>query len=376
MKTPIPIAWISCVGEKGGAETLMIECLRALDRDAFEPHVIQLRPGPLEGMLRDIGVRVHVLAEHRMRQVGKVAGAIAAIRRLVQSEKLALLHSNGFRAHVYGGIGAAVSGIPEVWTTHTVERAGLSTSAILAIPTDGVLANCPRTAEFFKGRVNAPVELVWPAVNPDVLERAPSREQLVLTYGLPPSARWVSIGGRLQRYKGQAEFLQALAAVRGGNLHGVVIGGSLFGQESDYQRELRELAVALGLRERVTFTGFIPDADVAGLFKASYVTLHPAHDEDFGLAVAEAQALGVATIAFAAVGPAAIVVDGETGWLVPVGDQGGLNRCLGEALVNSDETARRGGNARESCRRRFGIQEHVRKTMDIYRRAILGKGRI
>ena len=56
MNDPIRIAWISCVGEKGGAESLMLECIRALDRREFEPHVIQLRPGPLEELIREAGL--------------------------------------------------------------------------------------------------------------------------------------------------------------------------------------------------------------------------------------------------------------------------------------------------------------------------------
>ncbi len=374
MSHPIPFAWISCVGEKGGAETLMIECHRALDRSQFEPHVIQLRPGPLEGLLAEIGVRVHVLREHRMRQAHRVTQAIAQIRSLTRRHGFRLLHSNGFRAHVYGGLAALSAGVPEVWTGHTFEHPGWSTRAILAIPTRYVLANCPRTADFYRPRVNAPVEVIWPGVNAAVLAKGTPRPELATRFGLPAKARWVSMGARLQRYKGQIEFLRAIAATASHDLHGVIIGGSLFGQESDYERELKSLAKQLGIADRVTFTGFIPDADVAGLLAASYVTIHPAHEEDFGLSVAEAQALGVATIAFAAVGPAAIILDGETGWLAPIGDQASLNRFLAESLADPAETGRRGNRAKTECLRRFGIDEHVRRTMAAYRMVVAKDG--
>jgi len=370
MSAPVPIAWVSCVGEKGGAETLMIECLRRLDRGRFSPHVIQLRPGPLQGLLEEIGVEVHVLPEHRMREIHRVAAAIEGIRGVVRKRGLRLLHSNGFRAHVYGGLAAAISGVAEVWTTHTVEQSGLSTSAILAIPTDAVLANCPRTEEYFRRRCDAPVEMIWPGVDPNLSDRATGREKLAETYGLPVFGRWVSIGGRLQRYKGQIEFLRAMASVAAPDVHGIVIGGSLFGQETEYQRELRETASSLGVSRRVTFTGFVPDRDLAGLLRESYVTLHPAHDEDFGLAVAEAQVMGVPCIAYAAVGPSAIIIEGKTGWLAPIGDQEGLNRHLEHALSHPDETLRRGRNARLSCIARFGVEEHVSKTMEVYRRVL------
>ena len=120
---------------------MMIECLRSLNRSQFQPHVIQLRPGPLEQALKEIDVRVHVLSQHRMREVHRIAQTILQIRGIVRHEGLLFLHSNGFRAHVYGGIGAVISGVKEVWTTHTVEQPGWATSLILSIPTQHVLAN-------------------------------------------------------------------------------------------------------------------------------------------------------------------------------------------------------------------------------------------
>jgi hypothetical protein len=122
----------------------MIECLRALDRSAHQPHVIQLRPGPLEAVLAEIGVEVHVLREHRVREVHRVVSAIAQIGGLVRERGFRFLPSNGFRAHVHGGLSAAIAGVPGVRSRHTLGNPGGSTYAILAIPPDCVLANFPR----------------------------------------------------------------------------------------------------------------------------------------------------------------------------------------------------------------------------------------
>lgn len=372
---PERIAWISCVGEKGGAETLMIECLRSLDRSRFHPAVIQLRPGPLEAMLREIDVEVHVLETHRMREVHKVGGAIARIAAIARRQGIRLLHSNGFRAHVYGGLAAAAAGLAEVWTTHTVEQDHPSTSAILAIPTDHVLANCPRTRDYFVN-VGKPTALVWPGVNGEVLDNhvaSTPRELLAAQYGLPLAARWITVGARLQRFKGQDQFLRALASVVDSgvkDVHGIVVGGSLFGQESDYQRELRELAATLGITRHVTFTGFVPDAHVAGLLAASTLVAHPALEEDFGLTVAEAQALGTPVVAYAAVGPAAIIQHGRTGWLVRVGDIPGMAEALGSALASGEALRQIGAAGRSRCRSEFGAAGHARATEAIYGQAL------
>lgn len=375
MSQPVGIGWVSCVGEKGGAETLMMECLRELDRSRYRPLVLQLRPGPLKEMLEGIDVEVEVLEMHRMREAHKVAGAIGRIAGIVRRRGIRLLHSNGFRAHVYGGLAAAMAGVAEVWTTHTVEQEHLSTEAILAIPTDHVLANCPRTQEYFV-RAGKPTSLVWPGVNGTVLDRHAAsvpRARLAEEYGLPIGRRWITVGARLQRFKGQDQFLRALAAViQSGvkDVHGIVVGGSLFGQESEYQRELRELAVGLGIAGQVTFTGFVPDAHVAGLLASSVLVVHPALEEDFGLTVAEAQALGVPVVAYAAVGPAAIIQEGWTGWLVPVGDVGGLGAKLGSVLASPSQLIQAGEAGRSRSRAEFGSDRHARLTEAIYERAL------
>ncbi|MBN9690128.1 MAG: glycosyltransferase family 4 protein [Verrucomicrobia bacterium] len=372
MKTPAKIAWISCVGEKGGAEVTMLHTFRVMDRTRFHPVVVQLRPGPLSRELKELEVDNYVLTEHRMRNAWAVAQAIRQIASLAKQHHFALLHSNGFRAHVYGGLGAWKAGIPEVWTGHTAEVPGISTQAILAIPTRQVIANCPRTAQFFE-KAGKPTKMIWPGVNTSQLDRGTSRAELAAKYQLPADRHWVSMGARLQRFKGQREFVRAIASLpAAAGIHGIVIGGSLFGQENDYERELRALAVELQVTDRITFTGFIPDADVAGLLGASSLTLHPAHEEDFGLAVAEAQALGVPTIAFATVGPSAIIEEGRTGSLVPIGDQAALNQSLAKAVAHPEQLKELGRAARERSRRLFSIEEHVHQTQEVYSRVLAG----
>lgn len=366
---PVPIAWISCVGERGGAESLMIECLRELDRKQFTPHVIQLRPGPLEALLKEIGVRVHVLEEHRMRQVHRVMSAILEIRRLVRAEGLRLLHSNGFRAHVYGGLAARLSRVPEAWTTHTVERPSWSTRAIVKIPTGHVLTNCPRTDAAFRG-MGFPTTMIWPGVNTRHLEALAAsipRAELERRHRIPGGRRWLTVGARLQRYKGHPEFLEALARIPPeSGVHGVILGGSLFHQESGLRRELEAQASALGLTDRVTFTGYVSDDEFAAFLASSELVIHPAHDEDFGLTVAEAQALGIPVIAFAAVGPAAIIEAGRTGWLVPVGDVPALAQAINAALLAGPGLATLGQAARQRAMSLFDSRIHAERTATVY----------
>ncbi len=364
---PAKILWTSCVGEIGGAEVYLLNFLRHLDRTRFQPFVFQLRPGPLTDRLRELDVPVHVHTAHRMRNVPAVAATILALGAVLREQQIDLVHDNGFRAHVYGGLAAWSRGLPVVWTVHTAERPGLATAAIHRIPAAHVVANCARTAGYFIDRGHL-TSLIWPGVDAARLARGTPRHTLAERYGLDPAGRWICMAARMQRFKGQEYFLRALAALplAHRDVQGIIIGGEMFGLETGYLEELKNLARKLGLAHRVRFPGFISDPDVHGLLAASELVLHPALDEDFGLSVAEAQTLGRPVLAFASHGPSAIIADGQTGRLVPVGDQAALDRALAELLAQPALLRTWGEAARTRAPQLFGIEPLTRQLERIY----------
>ncbi len=364
MSRPAKILWVSCVGEKGGAEVYMNNLLRRLDRTRFEPHVALLRPGPLAQELRAMDVRVHEFKAHRMRELGAVISTIKQLTELIRREGIDLVHSNGFRAHVYGGLAAWGAEVPECWLVHTAEVAHWSTLAIQCIPTTHVQGNCHRTVDYFVEH-GFPTTLMWPSVDLEQLQQQTSRAELAQKFSLPADTRWLVMAARLQRYKGHAHFLQALAILPD-DVQGVILGGSLFGMEPEYRTELEALAGQLGVRERVRFTGFVTDEELHGFLAQAELVVHPALDEDFGLSVAEAQALGRPVIAFAAHGPAAIIEDEVTGKLVPVGDQRGLEWALERALDSPQRLQSWGAAARQRAQARFSAAAAVAQLQAIY----------
>lgn len=368
MSAPRKVLWVSCVGETGGAEVYMLNLFRRLERARYTPIVALLRPGPLEGELNRLGIETRVLTKHRMRNVAAVAKAIGQLVRLIRREGIELVHGNCFRAHVYAGLAARLAGVPCVWLVHTAEQPGLSTSAILHIPVTRVVGNCERTVRYFVAQ-GLPTTLLYPGVDADHLAHQAGRAELAAKYGLPVNARWVIMGSRLQKYKGQEFFIRALAGLPPalGHVHGIIMGGTLFGMETGYPAELKSLASSLGVADRVHFTGFVPpNEELHGLLAASELLVHPALDEDFGLIVAEAQMIGRPVLAFASVGPAAIVADGETGRLIPVGDLDGLRENLVTLLTRPDLLTTWGTAGRERTNRLFSATSAAEQLADLY----------
>ena len=125
------------------------------------------------------------------------------------------------------------------------------------------------------------------------------------------------------------------------------------------------------LRDRVPGAlGFVPHDKLGPLYERAAVVACPSHREGFGVVCAEAMAYGRPVVAGAVGGLLDLVVDGETGLLVPPRDVGALRSAL-ERLLGDQELRRRlGAAARERIRERFAWPAVTDATMAAYEEAL------
>ena len=103
----------------------------------------------------------------------------------------------------------------------------------------------------------------------------------------------------------------------------------------------------------------------AGLNAADLLVLPSVH-EQFGQVLVEAMAVGLPVVAVDAHGPAEIVHDGETGWLVPPDDEEALADALVEAVNDDGERRRRGEAAYADARARYSWPALARDVAAVY----------
>jgi glycosyltransferase involved in cell wall biosynthesis len=99
---------------------------------------------------------------------------------------------------------------------------------------------------------------------------------------------------------------------------------------------------------------------------ASDAVVLPSVHEQFGQVLVEGMACGLPCIAVDAHGPATIVDDGVTGWLVPPDDCDALRDALVEVVNSGDERRRRGEAAYEVARERYSWPALVEKLAAVY----------
>jgi glycosyltransferase involved in cell wall biosynthesis len=115
--------------------------------------------------------------------------------------------------------------------------------------------------------------------------------------------------------------------------------------------------------------GFVPREELERLYAAAAVVACPSHREGFGVACLEAMAYGKPVVASRVGGLLDLVVDGETGVLVPPRDRRVLRTALVRLLDDPDLRRRLGTAGRERARRDFSWEGVVEATMAVYRQA-------
>ena len=125
------------------------------------------------------------------------------------------------------------------------------------------------------------------------------------------------------------------------------------------------------LRDRVPQArGFVPHDELQRLYARAAVVACPSRREGFGVACLEAMAHARPVVASAVGGLKDLVVDGETGLLVPPGDARTLRAALERLLGDRELRRRLGAAGRERARERFSWEAVTDATVAVYRMVV------
>lgn len=174
--------------------------------------------------------------------------------------------------------------------------------------------------------------------------------------------------GRLVERKGVEVLVSAVSLLaRQRDVRLTVVG------EGEWEPRIRAHVRSSGVEDRVRFTGYVSDDDLAGLYAGCDVFVLPAvvdakgDTEGLGVVLLEALAFARPVVASEVGGIPDIVREGRTGWLVPPGDPQALAErilWLAEHPTQAREVARQG---RRIVGREFGWEEVVDRLLALYR---------
>jgi glycosyltransferase involved in cell wall biosynthesis len=118
--------------------------------------------------------------------------------------------------------------------------------------------------------------------------------------------------------------------------------------------------------------GFVPNAELGPYYRRAAVVAVPSRREGYGVVCAEAMAHGKPVVASAVGGLLDLVRHGETGLLVPPGDQAALREALRWLLGDADLRRRMGRAARERAHEHLSWERATAETLRAYEDALRG----
>jgi glycosyltransferase involved in cell wall biosynthesis len=180
--------------------------------------------------------------------------------------------------------------------------------------------------------------------------------------GLPQSARIALFVGNLMAEKGVADLIEMQYAILGSDPDRMIVWVG--------DGPLRPVVDAHA-GDRIRVLG--RRSDVPDLVHACDVLLAPSRwHEAFSLALAEAAAGGIPAVATRVGGIPEVVLDGETGLLVPMGDREAFVASAVRLLADAPLADRLGRNARRRSESAFSLDRMISHTLDDYRKLLAG----
>jgi glycosyltransferase involved in cell wall biosynthesis len=186
--------------------------------------------------------------------------------------------------------------------------------------------------------------------------------------GIPDDAvvaAFVATLDRAHHFKRLDIALEAVAALGDERVHLLVAGGG------ELLEHFRRQASRAGIADRVHFLGRVPHSRLPGVLRAADLLLLTTEPpESFGIVLIEAMACGLPVIAVDRGGPASIVADPETGWLVPPDDRNALATAMATAIRDATDRRQRGKRARAEAVARYSWSQIGKSLTEVVSAAI------
>jgi len=324
-------------GGRGGIARYCRDFLAALCTHAECTEVVAL-PRLVREPVRDLPSGLNWVSEAA---AGRFRFAFQVIRSIIRGPRFDLILCMHINLLPLARFAQILNRAPVVLTIYGIDAwcptGRLGVDRLAARP-ERVIAISRVTGDRFSSWSGVPKEKVCLIPNAVHLERfglAPPRPDLLGRYGLSNSRVLLTIG-RLwasQRHKGIDEVLELMPelVLAVPNLK-YVVGG-----EGDDAPRLHQRALALGIADRVVFTGYIDEKEMPNHYRLADAFAMPGRGEGFGYVFLEAMACGIPVVASKLDGSREAVRNGQIGILVDPSDQDELKAGILQALERPRE---------------------------------------
>jgi glycosyltransferase involved in cell wall biosynthesis len=349
----------------GGAETKLMELVAHMDRSRFESIVCSLGMGDrIKEEFEKLGVEFITMPRQRRIDFS----LIFKVAKLIRERQIDVVMTTLFYADVLGALAGKFSKPKAVFSWETISAPEwLLWHRLLAYRfamrfCTRVISVSHATAKWLVEKRGLPpgkVVVIPYGVNLD-LYRAGENPELKQKLGIAPDAKVVGVVARLHPQKGHRYLIEAAAAIvaRHPKTKFVIVG------DGELRPELENMARQKGLADHFLFLGF--RKDVKDLMRVFDVFCLPSLYEGLPNVVLEAMATAKPVVATAVDGTPELIVDGQTGYLVPPADPQALAEKISLLVADAGLSRRFGSSGLKRVQTEYSLQKQVEGFQNIY----------
>ncbi|MCT3377998.1 glycosyltransferase family 4 protein [Lacticaseibacillus paracasei] len=375
------ILFLHAGAELYGADKILLEIVDNIDRKTFEPIVILPEDGPLVSKMREAGVEVSVLPYPILRRkffnIRGIGNYIFSyirfsrrLKKIVNKENIRLVHVN--TTAVLEGVWLKLfTKAKIVWHVHEIIMKPKFIYKMICFLIQHFSDQTVAVSDATKQRLidsgivdQAKVITIHNGISRDYSQSAPDYVRKLLN--IPSDAIVIGMIGRVNAWKGQSDFIDAVCPIlqRNQNVHVLLVGSAYVGEE-EYEKRLVNKVASLATRERIHLCPFTEK--IADYYAALNIFVLPSIQPDpFPTVVLEAMSNSLPVVAYNHGGASEMILDNETGYLCPPLDVTKLTQKLDLLVGNTSLRLKMGQKANIRQEKFFSLSQFVERITQVY----------
>jgi glycosyltransferase involved in cell wall biosynthesis len=368
---PLRVMFVITSMPVGGAETLLVNLIRRMDRVRFAPELCCLKQfGPLgEALAEEIPAFTGLLAHKYDIQV---LGRLTQLMRIRQIDAVVTVGTGGDKMF-WGRLAAWRAKVPVILSS--LHSTGLPDhveflNRLLTPLSDGFIGCAESHGRYLASNEGCPAHKVFVipnGVDVDKFRPLAADPALQQSIGLPADAPVATIVAALRPEKNHELFLEMAARVH----RQLPAARFLVVGDGPRRSELEALAKQLGVADAVRFLG--TRSDVQHLLALSDTLVLSSHMEANPVSILEALACAKPVVATRVGSVIETVRHGENGYLVPAGDAEQMAECVASLLNDRARAAQMGRAGRDGVVAHWSLDHMVNGYQNLIRDIYISK---
>ncbi len=370
MKT---IMYLHVGAEMYGSDKVLLQLVTGLNKNKFKPIVILPEHGPLEQTLLLNHIQTEVVPYPVLRRkYFNPKGIFNYVSGYLKSEKKLTILAKKYQVDlIHVNTLAVLEGItlkkhikkPLIWHVHEIllspKFMWKLTAYLSAKYADKIVVVSNATGSHLKKAGYAKKNQIVTIYNGIKLPSQSNHSDFRRDYGIPNDAFVFGHVGRINAWKGQEDFLKVSLELMSlyPKLH-ILFSGDAYKGEKWREEKLKNEISESGFRDRIHYLGF--QKDINKVYRTMDALVSTSNGrETFSLVVAEAMSWFKPVIAYNTGGPAELVADQSTGYLVEIGNISDLILKMKLLISKPDLVKKLGQNGQRRILENFSAEKFI-----------------